>query len=105
MSVTLRLHICQTVFVEEAELPLPTLTGIFLINSHTFVSFRNCRLRSFVLFKYRLQELRDWTDSVQGGHNIRDNLTEVLVLSDVNILVAEWIPFGSNQVVSLNLFS
>lgn len=33
---------------------------------------------------------------------IRDHLEEVVVLRDVHALVAEWIPFGSNQIVSLN---
>ena len=34
--------------------------------------------------------------------NIRDELDEAIVLSDVMSLVGEWIPFGANQIVALN---
>eukprot|EP00968_Pinguiococcus_pyrenoidosus_P003087 scaffold183_cov249-Pinguiococcus_pyrenoidosus.AAC.10 len=43
---------------------------------------------------------------VDGGkfsqHNIRDELDEVITLNSVSIIVAEYIPFGANQVVQLN---
>ena len=39
---------------------------------------------------------------VQGQSNIRDELSEAIVLSDVMALVGEWIPFGANQIVALN---
>jgi len=38
----------------------------------------------------------------EGGHGIQDELEETIVLSEVSILVGEWCPFGSNQVVALN---
>ena len=41
-------------------------------------------------------------ESAAGEANIRDELSEAIHLSNVNILVGEWIPFGSNQIVALN---
>jgi len=41
-------------------------------------------------------------ESGEGGHGIADELDETLVLSEVSVLVGEWVPFGSNQIVSLN---
>lgn len=45
-------------------------------------------------------------ESGQGGiagANIRDNdLNEIITLNSVSIIVAEYIPFGSNQIVQLN---
>jgi len=39
----------------------------------------------------------------EGGHGIGDDdLDETLVLSEVSVLVGEWVPFGSNQIVALN---
>jgi len=38
----------------------------------------------------------------EGGHGIADDLDETLVLSEVSVLVGEWVPFGSNQIVALN---
>lgn len=38
----------------------------------------------------------------EGGHGIQDELEETIVLSEVSILVGEWVPFGSNQIVALN---
>jgi len=40
--------------------------------------------------------------SAQGESNIRDELSEVLTLNDVNIMVGEFIPFGANHILSLN---
>eukprot|EP01052_Picozoa_sp_SAG31_P014017 SAG31_NODE_858_length_11437_cov_38.887049_3_plen_844_part_00 len=37
-----------------------------------------------------------------AGSNIRDVLDETIVLHQVTVLIGEWIPFGSNQVVALN---
>jgi hypothetical protein len=37
-----------------------------------------------------------------GGDNIRDELDEVITLNSVSIIVAEYIPFGANQIVQLN---
>ena len=34
---------------------------------------------------------------------IRDDLDEVITLSNVTILVGEWLPFGANQIVELNI--
>lgn len=41
-------------------------------------------------------------ESAMGESNIRDELSEAIVLGEVRGLVGEWIPFGSNQVVALN---
>ena len=41
-------------------------------------------------------------EAAVGGSNIRDELDETITLNEVTILVGEWIPFGSNQVVALN---
>ena len=41
-------------------------------------------------------------ESATGSANIRDELDEAIVLSDVMSLVGEWIPFGANQIVALN---
>lgn len=41
-------------------------------------------------------------ESAAGSDNIRDELSEVLVLSGVHLLIGEWIPFGANQIVALN---
>ena len=41
-------------------------------------------------------------ESASGEANIRDELDETIVLSDVMALVGEWIPFGANQIVALN---
>lgn len=41
-------------------------------------------------------------ESAQGTSNIRDELSEAIVLAEVNALVGEWIPFGTNQIVALN---
>lgn len=41
-------------------------------------------------------------ESATGTANIRDELSEAIVLSDVMTLVGEWIPFGANQIVALN---
>ena len=37
-----------------------------------------------------------------GGSTIADDLDEEIVLSGVRVLLGEWIPFGANQLVSLN---
>lgn len=36
--------------------------------------------------------------------NIRDELNEVITLNSVSIIVSEYIPTGSNQVIQLNFF-
>jgi hypothetical protein len=42
------------------------------------------------------------SESALGGSTIADELSEAIVLSNVHCLVGEWVPFGSNQIVSLN---
>jgi len=41
--------------------------------------------------------------SGEGESNIRDELSEVLTLNDVNIMIGEFIPFGANHILSLNM--
>ena len=41
-------------------------------------------------------------ESAQGASNIRDELDEAITLAFVHVMVGEWIPFGSNQIVALN---
>ena len=41
-------------------------------------------------------------ESAAGLSNIRDELKENLHLAHVQVLIGEWCPFGSNQIVSLN---
>ena len=41
--------------------------------------------------------------SAAGESNIRDELSEVLTLNDVNIMVGEFIPTGANNILSLNM--
>lgn len=44
-----------------------------------------------------------YTSGFGAADNIRDqNLDEVVTLSSISIIVAEYIPFGSNQIVQLN---
>jgi WD repeat-containing protein 35 len=50
----------------------------------------------FRSFRHRVSELTG------GGTTIRDDLEELIVLSEVRLLVGEWVPFGSNQIVALN---
>jgi len=38
----------------------------------------------------------------QSDSNIRDELDEVITLNSVSVIVAEFIPFGANQIVQLN---
>lgn len=38
----------------------------------------------------------------QGVHGIKDELSFAIVLSNVRVMVGEWIPFGPNQIVTLN---
>jgi len=40
--------------------------------------------------------------SAAGETNIRDELDEVLVLNNCTIMVGEFIPFGTNQIICLN---
>ena len=40
--------------------------------------------------------------SAAGESEIKDELSEAVTLSGVTVMVGEWIPFGSNQIVSLN---
>ena len=41
-------------------------------------------------------------ESGASNDNIRDELDEVITLNSVSIIVAEYIPFGANQIVQLN---
>ena len=41
-------------------------------------------------------------ESAVGNSNLKDELSEAIRLSNVNVLVGEWVPFGSNNLVSLN---
>lgn len=41
-------------------------------------------------------------ESAKGVSNIKDELSEAIILSEVHAMVGEWIPFGSNQIVALN---
>ena len=41
-------------------------------------------------------------ESGASGDGIRDELDEVITLNSVSIIVAEYIPFGANQIVQLN---
>jgi len=41
-------------------------------------------------------------EAAAGESNIKDELTEAIHLAHVSLLVGEWIPFGSNQIVALN---
>ena len=41
-------------------------------------------------------------ESAVNTDNIRDELDEVITLNSVSIIVAEYIPFGANQIVQLN---
>ena len=41
-------------------------------------------------------------ESAAGESGIKDELSEAITLSRVHALVGEWVPFGSNQIVSLN---
>lgn len=37
-----------------------------------------------------------------GQSNVKDELEELITLDNVHLLVAEWVPFGSNQIFALN---
>ncbi|GMH61500.1 hypothetical protein TrVE_jg7076 [Triparma verrucosa] len=41
-------------------------------------------------------------ESAVNTNQIRDNLDEVITLNSVSIIVAEYVPFGANQIVQLN---
>jgi hypothetical protein len=41
-------------------------------------------------------------EAASGQSNIRDELSEAIVLMNPVCMVGEWIPFGSNQIVALN---
>ena len=43
------------------------------------------------------------SESATKRSTIRDDLDGVITISNVTILISEWIPFGANQVVELNL--
>lgn len=43
------------------------------------------------------------SESATKDSTIRDDLDEVITISNVTVLVGEWIPFGVNQIVKLNL--
>ena len=42
-------------------------------------------------------------ESATKDSTIRDELDEVITVSNVTILVGEWVPFGVNQIVNLNM--
>ena len=52
--------------------------------------------------KEHLQAMPIKHESAQGASNIRDELDEAITLAFVHVMVGEWIPFGSNQIVALN---
>mmetsp|Transcript_10807 Transcript_10807/g.26463 ORF Transcript_10807/g.26463 Transcript_10807/m.26463 type:complete len:893 (+) Transcript_10807:104-2782(+) len=41
-------------------------------------------------------------EAASGESNIKDDLSEAIHLAHVNLLVGEWVAFGSNQIVALN---
>jgi hypothetical protein len=41
-------------------------------------------------------------ESAAGASGIQDELSEAITLDTVRVMVGEWIPFGSNQIVALN---
>lgn len=41
-------------------------------------------------------------EAAGGQSNIRDTLSEAIILANPVCLIGEWIPFGSNQIVALN---
>ena len=43
------------------------------------------------------------SESAAKDSTIRDDLDEVMTVSNVTILVGEWVPFGVNQIVKLNM--
>ena len=43
------------------------------------------------------------SESATKERTIRDDLDEVITISNVTIMVGEWVPFGANQVVELNM--
>jgi hypothetical protein len=43
------------------------------------------------------------SESASKESTIRDDLDEVITISNVTILIGEWVPFGANQVVELNM--
>ncbi|DBA04263.1 TPA: hypothetical protein N0F65_009498 [Lagenidium giganteum] len=42
------------------------------------------------------------SEAAGGQSNIRDTLSEAMILTNPVCLIGEWIPFGSNQIVALN---
>ena len=45
---------------------------------------------------------RSFATATGVGHNVRDKLEELITASGIKIMVAEWIPFGANQIRNLN---
>lgn len=43
------------------------------------------------------------SESAAKDSTIRDDLDEIITISNVTILVGEWVPFGVNQIVKLNM--
>ncbi|EKX46364.1 hypothetical protein GUITHDRAFT_70770 [Guillardia theta CCMP2712] len=41
-------------------------------------------------------------ESSQGESNVHDDMSEAIQLANVNFMIVEWIPFGTNNVVALN---
>ena len=42
------------------------------------------------------------TESAASGSNLRDELDVIITLNSVSVVVAEYVPFGANQMVELN---
>ena len=42
------------------------------------------------------------TESAASGSNLRDELDVIITLNSVSVIVAEYVPFGANQMVELN---
>lgn len=41
-------------------------------------------------------------EAARGVNTVNDDLSEAIVLENVSVLISEWVPFGSNQVVAMN---
>jgi len=65
------------------------------VSSPYLPKFLRKRGRNFISNKHRVAE------AAAGKSGIADELSEAIVLSDVRLIVCEWMPFGANQIVSL----
>ncbi|DBA00171.1 TPA: hypothetical protein N0F65_007796 [Lagenidium giganteum] len=59
----------------------------------------NCLMRNEAAFSSNSAQAAKCSQGISG---IKDELSFAIVLSQVRVLVGEWIPFGSNQIVTLN---